>query len=872
MLNPGLFAFNSQLMLAMRNLRARWVRTLLTTLGIVVGVAAMVAVNATNGSTLASISRFFDEAAGNADLVIESMVAGESFDETAVASAAKVPHVLLASPGATRITVPATDLADWDRRFGAGGSILPGTEFWLLGRVPDVDPQVHQYKLVEGRLLQPGESGYSLILTDEYAEERGIEPGEDFTIVTPDNGVVSLRVVGLIAKEGIGIINEGVIGITPIQVVQELFEMGDEVTHVDLVVDDWVARSASELEALRLELVARLGPKVRVSYPAARGQLVAQSLESYQRGLDFFSVVSLFVGSFLIYNAFAMTVVERTQEIGLLRAIGMTQGQILRTVLIEAVVLGVFGSGVGVAAGLLLARFLALSVSSFTGQVIEQISATPENLIQASLVGILVTLVAALVPARQASRISPVQALQVQGTVDERRWLTLGLKFGPLTILVSYLIFYHVPLRSTIVFQVGSGTVFFMMLGATLCIPLLTTLFEKMIRPLILLIFGNEGRLGSRNVNRARGRTTLTVAALMVGISMVVGINGLTNSFESDINAWVNTALGGDLFVRSPLPMELDLESRLLALDGVTAVTRSRYIPSRMPLRSGEDEYTIFIAVDPETYLDVSGLRIQQGPDPQSVMRQLSEGGTVIVGADVASKFNLSVGDTLSLETKRGRQTFEVIAIVIDFSGGETTTVTGSWRDLRRYFGVNDVNTYFVRLEESASLESVTDWIENDVGRKRNLSVESKQQFEQKVRDLSAQAFSLFDVLGLIGLVVAALGVVNTMLMNVMERTREIGGLRSLGMDQGQVRRMILSEATTMGFIGAVFGVVFGALLADVFVLGLQSIGGFVLTSQVPYLAMSYSFVATFAVALAAAWYPARRASRVNIIEAIKHE
>jgi putative ABC transport system permease protein len=127
-------------------------------------------------------------------------------------------------------------------------------------------------------------------------------------------------------------------------------------------------------------------------------------------------------------------------------------------------------------------------------------------------------------------------------------------------------------------------------------------------------------------------------------------------------------------------------------------------------------------------------------------------------------------------------------------------------------------------------------------------------------------------VLGLIGLVVAALGVVNTMLMNVLERTRELGGLRSLGMSRQQVRRMILAEAATIGFIGALFGVGFGAVLADVFVVGLRSMGGFILTSQVPVIPMVYSFFIAFVVALLAAWYPAVRASGVNIIEAIKHE
>ncbi|VAW31841.1 hypothetical protein MNBD_CHLOROFLEXI01-1868, partial [hydrothermal vent metagenome] len=367
-------------------------------------------------------------------------------------------------------------------------------------------------------------------------------------------------------------------------------------------------------------------------------------------------------------------------------------------------------------------------------------------------------------------------------------------------------------------------------------------------------------------------RTALTVAALMVGISMVVGINGLTSSFEQDIDQWMDSAVGGDLFVRSPLPMQPDLEARLLALPQVTAVTSTRFVSSRLFTQLGEDEFAIFIAIDPASYLTVRGLRIQEGPEAAEVMARLREGGAVYVGADEANKFNLAVGDFVTLETRRGRREFEIAAIVLEFGAGETVSFTGSVADARRYFGVNDVSSFAVNLQEGVTVTAVADIIENQLGRGQNLSVEGKEAFEEKIRTLSAEAFSLFDVLGLIGLVVASLGVVNTMLMNVLERTRELGGLRSLGMSRSQVRRMILAEATTIGFIGAVFGVGFGAVLSDVFIIGLRSIGGFVLTSQLPVVPMIYSFFLAYFVALLAAWYPAVRASNVNIISAIKNE
>lgn len=870
--------------MVLKNLRLRWVRTVLTAAGIVVGVAAMVSVNATNNSTLHSINRFFDEAAGQSDLVVETAALGERFDESVLATVRRFPGVVAAAPGIVGVTIPADEAEGWEEQYGAGGNLVPGTNFWLMGRdmvadgaagtdmAKDTDAAIHTYTLVDGRLLNPNEAAYSIVLVETYAADKGIEVGEDFAILTPTSGVVELRVVGLIAKEEIGISNEGVLGIAPVPAVQELFAANGQIDQIELVVEESISGSTAELDQFRTDLAKRLGDKFTVKRPASRGELVTDSLQSYQQGLNFFSVVSLFVGSFLIYNAFAMTVVERTREIGMLRAVGTTRWQIIKIVFTEALLLGVVGSVVGVGFGLLLARGLVVTMGNFAGQTVNEVTATPQSLLTSVLVGVLVTLAAATVPALQAAHISPLQALRVQGSVDERRWLTLGLKFGPLTVAVALLILYWVPFRQSVAFYIGSGTIFVLLLGATLCIPVLANSLEWLIRPLTRFIFGNEGRLGSSNINRARGRTALTVAALMVGISMVVGINGLTNSFEQDIEQWMDSALGGDLFVRSPLPMQPDLEARLLALPEVTAVTAGRIVASRLLTQAGDDEFALFVAIDPATYETVRDLRIQAGPTVSEIMARLQQGGAVYVGADIANKFNLAIGDTITMETRRGRRSFEVIAIVLDFGAGETPSVTGSMGDLRRYFGVNDISSFSVKLAEGVAVTAVADSIENQLGRGQNLSVEGKEAFEAKIRTLSAEAFSLFDVLGLIGLVVAALGVINTMLMNVLERTRELGGLRSLGMSRSQVRRMILAEATTIGFMGAIFGVGFGAVLSDVFIIGLRSIGGFVLTSQLPVVPMIYSFFLAYLVALLAAWYPAVRASQVNIIAAIKNE
>lgn len=866
----SILPFSTPVLLALRNMQKRWLRSLLTMMGIVVGVAAMVSVSATNASTLDSINRFFDEAAGQSNLLVESTIAGQGFDESLVNLIGRFEAVVAAAPAGQVATVLAGE--EWQIQIAAGGTITPGSQFWLLGIDPQSDPLVHDYRLVSGRLLEIGEQSYNVVLVENYATEKKLTVGDNLSVIIPPTGLLKLRIVGLIAKEGVGVTNEGSVGFVPLNVVQEQFNLAGQITQIEIKVNSPVANDPNALEQLRQDIQERLGNDVDVKYPAARGQVVASTLRNYQLGLNFFSVVSLFVGSFLIYNAFAMTVVERTREIGMLRAIGTTRRQIMGLMLTEAILSGVIGSFTGVGVGLLLARGLIVFMSSFTGQAITIVSADPDSLTQALLIGLGVTLLAAAIPAWQASHISPLQALRIKGNVDEGRWFQLGLKFGPLTVVACFLILYRVPFRPEVAFAIGSNSIFMLLLGATLCIPILAGRMEQLTRPVTFTLFGNEGRLGSGNVNRAPGRTTLTIAALMVGISMVIGISGLTNSFETDIQEWVSTAIGGDLYVRSPIGMRLDLETRLLALDGVTAVSKANYIASRLILADGRDEFAVFAAIDPATYLQVGGLRVDSGPPPPEIMSQLAAGDGILLSAGEASQYGLEVGDTIYLETRRGRRPFQIIAIIVDFSGGDVPFITGSWGDLRRYFGINEVSRYTVSLKPEASFDQISQQIKNDLGRGQNLAIESRADFQAQIANLTSQAFALFDVLGLIGLVVAALGVINTMLMNVLERTRELGGLRSLGMTRRQVQNMILAEALTIGLIGSLFGLAFGIVLTDVFIIGLRSVGGFVLQKQLPYPEIVASFFLGIFVAISAALYPAFRAGRVNIVEAIKNE
>lgn len=860
--------------LALRNLGSRPVRTLLTATGIVLGVAVVLAISITNASTLASIRRIFDESSGRSDLVVSSSsLMGDPFDAGALSRVRRLDGVRLAAPGVTGRTLLAGDAAEWGLAVSVGGT-RTANDLLLFGIDPGLDQQVRDYDLVAGAFLPNQIDSYSALLVKDYAEDKGLSVGKDVTILTP-GGQESLRVVGLISKAGVGLQNNGAVAVLPLATAQRLLELGSDLTQIDVLAAPNIAGSPRELEAFKARLAEELGAGYQVLYPAARGQIVARMLASYQVGLSFFSAVALFVGAFLIYNTFTMTVVERTREIGMLRTLGATRGQITGLIIAEAALLGVFGSVIGLGFGVALSRGLSRSMAAVTVTEITETAIPLDGLLTALLVGLGVTLASALLPAWRARNITPLEALRISARTQGNPLGSYGWVLGGLLMLAAYLALYQIPFRPEVQAPVGMASVFVLLLGATLVVPVTLGAAELILRPALAAVYGSEGRLGAGNIQRARARTALTVAALMVGIAMVIGIQAMTASFKVDINNWVQTAIGGDLYVRSPIPMRAEFGQRLLSDPSVAAVSAVTYHQVRHAGAAGAPgptENALFVGIDPATYGQVAAFVFEDTNDnTTAALATLAQGDAVLISTTLADRFDLNRGDTFTLATRRGQRSFRVAGVVVDFSS-QGYVVNGSRADLARYYGQSRVDQFIVALQPGLDPRAEAERIEERYGRSQHIAVETAAEFRTKVSRLASDAFALFDVLGLIGVIIAALGVVNTLMMNVFERQREIGGLRSLGMTQTQVARMVLAESGAMGVIGGAFGTIFGFFLARVFLLGVQQIGGYTVTYHGSLTALLTSWGIALAVSQLAALYPAWKAAHVRIIEAIQHE
>lgn len=856
-------------LLTLRSLRARPTRVLLSTFGIVLGVATILAISITNRTALESVTRIFQDTSGKASLTIIAADSDENgFKDRALARLEGVPGISAVAPSLQANTVLADESGSSE--FGldffgvsTGGLILNGID-------PVQDRKVRDYIITQGNFLSDVPDASEAVLVETFAEENDLEVGDFIAVVTPA-GVDELRLVGLIAEEGPGRLNNGAFGIIPLMTAQTYFDRRGELDQIDILVDSSM-NNTQGLESMKNTLQDRLGDDYSVVYPASQGKRMTQMLGSYQIGLNFLSGMALFVGAFLIFNAFSMTVVERTREYGLLRTIGMTRAQVTRQVLLEAALLGLVGSVLGIGLGVLMARGLTRLMETLLNQSMANIAVPQDIVLTALLVGLVVAVLASLIPAWQAGRISPLEALRIRAGSREGWLLRYGWLLGLLLLGISVVILLINPFPYDVQFRMGSMVVFTLFFGGTLIIPASVAIWERILRPSMQLLFGNSGRLGSSNIQRARLRTALTVAALMIGVAMIIIVWVMTDSFKGDLDTWLRGYIGGDLYVTSSLPMGKDVWKRIESVEGVAIVTPVRYLDVKWQTPSGEEEKLTFMAVDPASHSQVTSfIYSETAENPQKALAQLAQGGSVFISSVIAEKYGLSVGEKLTLLTRSGDKDFNIAAVVVDYYN-QGLVVDGSWVDLNRLFRQKEANAFLVKVQSGASIDTVKQAIDDRYGDRDRLIIESNQALMLRVSTLMNQAFSMFDVLALIAMLVGFMGIMNTLTMNVMERTQEIGMLRGVGMTRGQVVSMVLAEAALMGLIGGILGLVFGVILSRVIMLGMTAMSGYQLTYMLPIARVILALVMALIISIIAALLPAQRAARVRILEAIHYE
>ena len=861
--------------LSIREIRSRPARSLLTLLSIVGGVSAIVATYlASDSAQLAQIA-LVRAVTGNASLEIEA-VGGASFEGRPLEAIASIPGVAVASPVLRRYSnmtvggLPSANDVNSNLPIPTNESETPKTQkdvryrVQLLGVVPELDRKVREYKLVAGEELGKTESEFESVLMDEsFAKSAHVELGGEVRFLTRTYSQ-SARVVGFIKPSNASAgIQSGLI-VAKLPTVQRWSRASGKLDVIQLVLD-----KKADPEKVTAAVQAMLTSELRVSQPLMRSQVTKESLIGPQQGLQLAMGVVLLLACFIIYNTFQMNVGERRRRIGILRSMGATRGQVLWMIMREGLWLGVIGTVFGCVAGQVGAVVFRMSYAKFL-QI--EIPASPFSFwpyLIAGCSGMTVALLGAFFPAVRASWLSPSEAMRVvakgEFASNRRVWLCLGGVFVLSGFLVQTL-----SLTGVLNVKHSVWSSIPLMLGVIFLLPaMIGTLTEWVVR-MLGFAFKTEGMLARRQILRHRGRSSLTIGIVFIAMAGGLGLANTILDNVRNVEGWYQRAVNGDFFIRAAMPdmnsgqaadMPDGLTDKVTAMPGVDLVDMLRFVRAR----SNDNSVVVVVRKFNSSYQEYFDLT--EGSDTE-VMAGIHR-GEVVVGSVLSQRLNLHAGDSIPLETNEGSTTIRIVGVTNEYiAGGLTLYLETEYAKKLLNVEGTDVIVVKAKPKELALVESQLKSLCDESG----LMFQSNVDLLGYVREtLNGMVGGLWVVLG-IGSVVAAFGLINTLAMNILEQTREIGMLRVVAMTRWQVRKMILAQAIIMGVIGIVPGVFTGIWIAYTINLSTQQATG----HQIQFGVYTWLIVSAplleLLVVVVAAMVPAERAARLNVSSALQYE
>src|SRR6187397_1270531 len=834
--------------LAFRSLRARPLRAVLSTLGVALGVAVLFAGMATSAGVDASVRSTVNDLVGRSDLRVAAFGETGLSPET-VALIGGTPGVAIAAPALERRTYLAGSLDE---------TALP-PPVTVLGIDPTTDARLHDLVLVAGSPLNSPDE-HSALITEHLAAQDGLAVGSPISMQAAGDPI-DYRVVGIVAGDGPLTGAFGRTVIVPLSTAQAVFaETG--VTRVDIGLAPGADRDTVSA-ALESRLTAE--PYV-LSSPQDMAAALAASTADFKSTTALIAAIALFAGAFLIFNTLSMTVSERMREVGLLRAAGARRGQVMSFMLTQALVLGVVGSVLGLVLGALLAAGMVAFVRTVGSVTLERPALPLDAIVFALIVGIGVTLAAALEPARRASRIQPVEALTPRldrpaARSARLRWLAVV--FG-VVALVGVLVLPRGVGASGVV---PALVVYAILLVATLLIPFVLPAIVRVAGAPFAAIFRFEERLARTSVVRDRSRTALTLGSLTIGLAMIVALGGVGEHARAAAAGWISDVVPGDLVLTSIRPIAAEdgvPEDLTGAVPGLARV--SPIATFDVALQGTRTDAAAVVGAD----MAADGRLAFIDGDRDAALAALDAGGSVIVPAALAERFGLSVGGVLLVPTNDGGTLDLTIVGIVERSipGRTGEAMLIGWSDATNRLGVAGADVFAVRFAPGAPA-SAHDALQGEATTLA-LEVVPLDRIEGAISDALGRIFGLFDALAAVAVLIAALGIVNTLTMNVIERVREIGILRAAGMTRGQVWRSVVVEAGVLGLAGALLGIALGLVVGASMVV--LSGGRFDVASGIPWSIIGLALVLGVAVAMLAAAYPARIASRLSIVRAVQYE
>ena len=861
-------------LIAWKNLKTYPVRIFLTTSSIILGVAVIIASNIFSESNKSAFDNLFSGIYEGVDLVVQPIqedfaegFSGDGGQGPISFEVKKIPDERIEEIS----NLPSVKAA-WGEVLGFaqfikivdGETVLISNGFApTFGAAWDSNPYAQQWSLVEG---EPPTNTKEVVMDVVTAENHDFTVGDRVTVLagaTP----ASFTIVGIAEFANVGAPGGATFALFEFRTAQKLLDSRGEVDLINVVIEN-----NFDINDVKTEITNLDSENLNVINAQ---EAAAEQADSIKQGLDFFNTIlnvfagiAIFVGAFIIQNTFRILLLQRTKELSLLRALGTSKRQIYRLVISESLFMSVIGSGLGIALGIGLAVAVKEGLQYFEfGLPDGPLVLTTEAAITGLIIGITVTILSSLLPARKASQVSPMEAIRDSVSTPRRKSLFIRLVFGSLISVVGFGMLFGVlydfldlpTLSSLQQVGFGAGVIF---IGISVITPSITKPFVFLFDKAYNLVFGILGKLATENSKRTPRRTASTASALMIGLTLISLANVITTSFKAQAESLISEVILADyqvsasnVFVSPGIPTGLSEE--LLELDEVTKLSRTRATVvgyNQRPLILGAVDETVFDLVKTD---DISGNRKDfLKKDAIGILKQTAEREELFVGDEVV----LTIPE-------EGERTFTVTYIF------DWTTQPPA-----EFFVLLENNTFFADESLDTELYFNVSKKTPELEQKINAIVDEYPGVEVRdedglVEEANNQIQLLLNVIyGFlsISIFVALFGITNTLSLSVYERTREIGLMRAIGTYRKQIRRMIFIESSIISIFGAALGTGLGIFFAWSLIQTLADEGFTVFAVSMPQ-TLLWIGIAIIAGVIAAI-LPAIRAARQNILEAISYE
>lgn len=718
-----------------------------------------------------------------------------------------------------------------------------------------------------GKLLaQPA----SVVLPRNSATQYGISIGDKF-LISVGGKAYEVTLAGIFTpRDALERNAVDSVVISDIATAQELLGMLGYLSHIDLIVP-----TDGRREKFLQRIQTILPQELVITTASARQHTLEQMTRAFRLNLTALSLLALFVGMFLIYNTMIFLVLRRRHLTGMLRVLGMTHIEICKQILMQATVIGILGTLLGIALGIILAKHLLFQVTQTINDLyfvlnVSELDITSGVLFKGVAIGLGATLLASLIPAYEATNIPPHNLMhrsfievRVQSVIPRSVYggVALWLVGGLLLLIPGHEL------------EIGFIALFIFIVGFALLIPGLTLISVRFLQPLMKRMFGVLGSMAVRSIRVSLSRTGIAIACLTVAISTTIGVGIMIDSFRISVANWLDNYLRADVFISSAGRgnglasgrIKPELVQRLANAEGVAHVSVGR----RVQLFSDKGATELFALQIPKQ--SFSAFRLKEG-DPETAIRAFFHKGAVIISEPYAYHHNVGVGDAVRLHTDTGEREFQVVGIYYDY-GSDQGVVTMSRNTYEYYWKDRNITSLGIYFENKADIQTKIKYLRGIVAGDQALIFRSNFGLRQASLAIFDRTFAITQVLRLLAIIVAFIGIFSALMAIQLERTKELAVLRAIGLTPSQLWRLIGSETGLMGLIAGVFAMPLGIAMSLVLILVInrRSFGWSMEISIDPGILIN-ALVLAVAAALLAGIYPALRMQRTSLAFALREE